>query len=41
VRSVKNHHCYDVKSIQVGSILDTQRRRRSALPETYLSVAYP
>lgn len=41
VRSVKNHQCYDVKSIQVGSILDTQRRRRSALPETYLSVAYP
>lgn len=41
VRSVKNHVSQDVTSLQVGSILDTQRRRRDALPETYQSVVYP
>lgn len=41
VRSVKNHVCRDVTSLQVGSVLDTQRRRRDSLPEAYSSVAYP
>lgn len=41
VRSVTDHVCRDVTSIQVGSILDTQRRRRDALPETYSTVTYP
>jgi hypothetical protein len=41
VRSVTDHRCRDVTSIQVGSILDTQRRRRDILPESYVSVAYP
>lgn len=30
-----------VNAIQAGNVLDTQRRRRDALPEAYQSVAYP
>lgn len=30
-----------VSSIRVGDVLDTQRRRRDALPETYQTVTYP
>ena len=41
VRSGTDHACRDVTSIQVGSILDTQRRRRDNLPEAYTSVLYP
>lgn len=41
VRSITDHVCRDVTSIQIGSVLDTQRRRRDALPETYATVAYP
>ena len=41
VRSATDHVCRDVNQIQVGSILDTQRRRRDAIPESYQSVAYP
>lgn len=41
VRSVTDHVCRDVTSIQVGSVLDTQRRRRDALPESYVNVTYP
>lgn len=41
VRSATDHICRDVTSLQVGSILDTQRRRRDALPESYAAVAYP
>lgn len=41
VRSVTDHVCRDVTQLQFGSILDTQRRRRDALPETYTSVVYP
>lgn len=41
VRSVTDHVCRDVTSIQVGTVLDTQRRRRDDLPESYSSVAYP
>lgn len=31
----------DINRIQVGDVIDTQRRRRDALPEVYHSVAYP
>lgn len=41
VRSVTNHVCRDVVTIQVGSVLDTQRRRRDILPESYGSAVYP
>jgi hypothetical protein len=41
VRSLKNHASYNVNQLQVGSVLDTQRRRRSALPETYSGTPYP
>lgn len=41
VRSVTDHVCRDVNSLQVGSVLDTQRRRRDSLPETYASIAMP
>lgn len=41
VRSVTDHVCRDVVQLQVGSVLDTQRRRRDALPETYVSATYP
>ena len=41
VRSVTDHVCRDVNAIQIGSILDTQRRRRDALPEAYVNVVYP
>jgi hypothetical protein len=41
VRSVKDHVCRDVNSVQVGTVLDTQRRRRDALPETYYATEYP
>lgn len=41
VRSGTDHVCRNVSSIQVGSVLDTQRRCRDVLPESYASVAYP
>lgn len=41
VRSVTDHVCRDVNALQFGSIIDTQRRRRDTLPETYTTVAYP
>lgn len=41
VRSVTDHVCRDVNQIQIGSVLDTQRRRRDALPESYVNAAYP
>lgn len=41
VRSVTGHVSYDVSRLQCGDVLDTQRRRRDALPEAYVSVAYP
>jgi hypothetical protein len=28
-------------SLQMGDVLDTQRRRRDSLPESYAAVAYP
>lgn len=41
VRSLKNNVTRAVTSIQVGSVLDTQRRRRDLLPESYVTTAYP
>jgi hypothetical protein len=41
VRSTRDHVCRDVTSLQVGNVLDTQRRRRDALIETYSAVSYP
>lgn len=41
VRSVTDHVCRDVVQLQVGSVLDTQRRRRDILPESYAPIAYP
>jgi hypothetical protein len=41
VRSGTDHLCRNVTSMQFGSILDTQRRRRDILPESYVNVAYP
>lgn len=39
VWSRKNNTCYSVNRIEVGNVLDTQRRRRDTLVESYLSAA--
>lgn len=41
VRSPTDHVCRDVTSIQVGNVLDTQRRRRDLLLESYAVLPYP
>lgn len=41
VRSLKNRVNVPVVRLQIGSVLDTQRRRRDSIPETYSSVNYP
>lgn len=41
VRSLKLRTNIPVVRLQIGSVLDTQRRRRDAIPETYSSVNYP
>lgn len=41
VRSVTDHVNRDVVSLQVGNVLDTQRRRRDAIPESYSAAVYP
>lgn len=41
VRSVTDHVCRNVNTIQVGSVLDTQRRRRDTLPEVYVAQTWP
>lgn len=41
VRSQTDHVNRNVNSLQIGSVLDTQRRRRDSLPESYVSVPYP
>lgn len=41
VRSKTDKASYRVGSIQVGNVLDTQRRRRNRLAEAYVSQAYP
>lgn len=41
VRSRATHSTPHATRIQVGNVLDTQRRRRDALPEAYATLAYP
>lgn len=41
VRSTTDHASRKVERIQVGDVLDTQRRRRDNLPETYVVQTYP
>jgi hypothetical protein len=41
VRSITDHMSRKVERLQVGSILDTQRRRRDSLVETYVMQNYP
>lgn len=41
VRSPTNHSDSIVNALRVGSLLDTQRRRRDALKETYVSTTFP
>lgn len=41
VRSKTTHTTPHATRIQVGDVIDTQRRRRDAQPETYTSVNYP
>lgn len=41
VRSTTDHASRKVERIQVGDVLDTQRRRRDNLPETYVVQSYP
>lgn len=41
VRSVRDSTTRTVTRIQVGDIVDTQRRRRDTLPENYLTRPYP
>lgn len=41
VRSKTTHTTPHAVRLQVGDVLDTQRRRRDALPESYVQVTYP
>lgn len=41
VRSITDHTSRKVERLQVGSALDTQRRRRDKVIETYIVQAYP
>lgn len=41
VRSKTTHSTPHVTRIQVGNVVDTQRRRRDSLPESYATVAFP
>lgn len=41
VRSKVSKTTPHVNRIQLGDVIDTQRRRRDSLPESYASVAYP
>lgn len=41
VWSRTNNSTQWVNSIQMGDVIDTQRRRRDSLPEAYLSTSYP
>lgn len=41
VRSQTLHECNPVVRLQVGNVLDTQRRRRDALVEAYATTSYP
>lgn len=41
VWSRKTNNFHDVTSLQLGNVLDSQRRRRDALVEAYSSVSFP
>lgn len=41
VRSKTNHATPHVTRLQVGNVIDTQRRRRDNIPEDYVSVTIP
>lgn len=41
VRSVTAHQSRKVERVQVGDVLDTQRRRRDRIPENYSVLTYP
>jgi hypothetical protein len=41
VRSRTTHTTPHVVRIQAGNVIDTQRRRRDALPESYTTLAFP
>lgn len=41
VRSKTTHTTPHVTRLQIGNTIDTQRRRRDHLPETYTSVSFP
>jgi hypothetical protein len=41
VRSVKGQATPHATRIQVGNVVDTQRRRRDSLPEAYSAVSFP
>jgi len=41
VRSKTTHTTPHAVRLQVGDVIDTQRRRRDALPEAYVQVAFP
>lgn len=41
VRSVTDHQSRKVERLQVGDILDTQRRRRDSMVENYVQQGYP
>lgn len=41
VRSRRTHTTPHVTRIRVGDVVDTQRRRRDSLPESYSTVVYP
>jgi hypothetical protein len=41
VRSKTTHTTPHATRIQIGNVVDTQRRRRDALPEAYSSVVFP
>jgi len=41
VRSKTTHSTPHAVRVQVGNVIDTQRRRRDSLPETYSSLAFP
>lgn len=41
VRSITDHTSRKVERLQAGDVLDTQRRRRDSIPETYVVQPYP
>lgn len=41
VRSITGHTCYQVNQLRAGDVLDTQRRRRDKLVESYATSQYP